>query len=184
MARATSAATTFFKSIQVGRDQIEFIDAGLGYNNPCEILIKEAQRQFPNRGQMQVLSIGTGLGDVLTISSSWRSIISALKDMATSSKKVAGTLDDKYGESGQYYRFNVEDGLRDVTLSDWEKASTISSHTANYLSENKKKIDKFVKGFARNAQDRRATGAQELSSTTTREQTRQMPAELGETSAC
>src|ERR1700722_14732281 len=67
VARATSAATTFFKSITVGRDGIEFIDAGFGYNNPCEILIEEARRQFPGRAQMLVLSIGTGLGDVVTI---------------------------------------------------------------------------------------------------------------------
>ncbi len=47
VARATSAATTFFKPIKAGRDEIEFVDAGFGYNNPCEILIEEAQRQFP-----------------------------------------------------------------------------------------------------------------------------------------
>jgi patatin-like phospholipase/acyl hydrolase len=44
VARATSAATTFFKSIELGRDKIEFIDAGFGYNNPCEVLIEEAER--------------------------------------------------------------------------------------------------------------------------------------------
>ena len=106
VARATSAATTFFKPIKVGRDEIEFIDAGFGYNNPCEILIGEAHRQFPDRGQMQVLSIGTGLGDIVQISGSWTSIITALKDMATSStsstssKKVATALNDRYGGSG------------------------------------------------------------------------------------
>lgn len=41
---ATSAATTFFKSIRVGRDGIEFVDAGFGYNNPREILIEEARQ--------------------------------------------------------------------------------------------------------------------------------------------
>ncbi|KXX77753.1 Calcium-independent phospholipase A2-gamma [Madurella mycetomatis] len=34
VARATSAATTFFKPIRVGRDGIEFVDAGFGHNNP------------------------------------------------------------------------------------------------------------------------------------------------------
>jgi patatin-like phospholipase/acyl hydrolase len=35
VARATSATTSFFRSIQLGRDNIEFIDSGFGYNNPA-----------------------------------------------------------------------------------------------------------------------------------------------------
>lgn len=42
VARVTSAAITFFKPICVGRDGVEFIDAGFGYNNLYEVLIKEA----------------------------------------------------------------------------------------------------------------------------------------------
>ncbi|KAI0384321.1 acyl transferase/acyl hydrolase/lysophospholipase [Hypomontagnella monticulosa] len=147
IARATSAATTFFKSIKLGRDQIEFIDAGFGYNNPCEVLINEARQQFPGRGQLQVLSIGTGLGDVVTIKDSRRSIIRALKSMATTSNKVAERLDNQYGNSGQYFRFNVDRGLEDITLSDWEKTSTISAHTTNYLAKNRRLITEFVDGF-------------------------------------
>ncbi|KAK3933490.1 FabD/lysophospholipase-like protein [Diplogelasinospora grovesii] len=104
---ATSAATTFFKPIRVGRDGIKFINAGFGYNNPYEVL-------FPERRLLQVLSIGTGLRDVVTIGNTRMSIITALKKMATSSKK----------------------GLQDITLSDWEKASKISAYTRNYLSDN------------------------------------------------
>lgn len=144
MARATSAATTFFKPIRVGRDGIEFVDAGFGYNNPCEVLVEEAQRQFPERRSMLVLSIGTGLGDVAAIGNTRMSIITALKKMATSSKKVAANLADRYGGTGQYYRFNVDQGLQDITLSDWEVASTISAHTRNYLSDNQRAIKNFV----------------------------------------
>lgn len=147
VARATSAATTFFKSIQLGRDKVNFIDAGFGHNNPCQILIGEAQRQFPDRKHMQVLSIGTGLGNVVPIKDDRWSIIKALKKMATESKKVATELDDRYGESGAYYRFDVERGLEDVTLSDWEKTSQISAHTSNYLRENRRALDGFVRSF-------------------------------------
>jgi patatin-like phospholipase/acyl hydrolase len=147
VARATSAATTFFKSIKVGRDEIEFVDAGFGYNNPCEILIEEAQRQFPDRGQMCVLSIGTGLGDIVTIDNTRLSIINALKKMATSSKKVAARLNGRYGDNGQYYRLNVDQGLQDITLSDWDKASKISAHTRNYITENERAMRKFVENF-------------------------------------
>ncbi|KND88608.1 hypothetical protein TOPH_06707 [Tolypocladium ophioglossoides CBS 100239] len=148
VARATSAATTFFKSIKVGRDEIEFVDAAFGYNNPCRILIEEAKRELPYRGRMRILSIGTGLGDVVAIGKTRLSIINALKKMATSSKKVASELDRQYGDDGQYYRFNVDQGLHDVTLSEWDKASRISAHTRNYITENEKAIRVFVQNFA------------------------------------
>lgn len=102
VARATSAATSFFKPIRIGRDGIEFIDAAFGYDNPCEVLIEEGQRQFPNCGRICVLSIGTGLGDVVTIKDSRISIINALKQMATSSKKVAARLNNRFGDVGPY----------------------------------------------------------------------------------
>ena len=144
----TSAATTFFKPITIGRDGIEFVDAGFGYNNPCEVLIEEARRQFPGRGRLQVLSIGTGLGDVVSIGDTRLSILKALKRMASSSKAVAARLDGQYGDSGQYYRFNVDQGLNDITLSDWEKSSTISAHTHNYLKERQRTIKKYVDSLA------------------------------------
>ncbi|KIL86212.1 hypothetical protein FAVG1_10609 [Fusarium avenaceum] len=149
VARATSAATTFFKPIRVGRDHIEFMDAGFGYNNPCEVLIAEGRAQFPNRKKMQVLSIGTGLGDVVSISDTRMSILKALKSMATTSRKVDSRLAEQYGDEGPYYRFNVDRGLDDVTLSDWEKSSKISAHTRNYLEENKKVSKRFIQTLSR-----------------------------------
>lgn len=154
VARATSAATTFFKSIKVGRDEIEFIDAGFGYNNPCSILIQEAQREFPDRGKMRILSIGTGLGDVVTIKDKRLSIITALKKMATSSKKVAADVDHRYGGNGEYFRFNVDQGLQDITLSDWEKASKISAHTRNYLAENERVFKNMIEEITRPQESR------------------------------
>ncbi|KAI1802169.1 FabD/lysophospholipase-like protein [Daldinia bambusicola] len=148
VARATSAASTFFKSIRCGRDDIEFIDAGFGYNNPCEVLVEEAQKQFPGARQMRILSIGTGLGAVATIRDSGISILKPLKSISVTSKKVADRLDEKYGSTGQYYRFNVDRGLEDVTLADWEKASKISAHTHNYLLEKQKDIDRCAEAFS------------------------------------
>ncbi|KAJ9131753.1 FabD/lysophospholipase-like protein [Coniochaeta hoffmannii] len=63
VARATSAATTFFKPISVGGDGIDFIDAGFRYNNPCEVLIEEAR----------------GLGDVVAIGNPRMSIITKVR---------------------------------------------------------------------------------------------------------
>ncbi|KAI0108254.1 FabD/lysophospholipase-like protein [Daldinia grandis] len=148
VARATSAASTFFKSIRCGRDDIEFIDAGFGYNNPCEVLVEEAQKQFPEAHQLRVLSIGTGLGAVVTINDTRISMLKALKSISTTSRKVADRLDEKYRTSGQYFRFNVDRGLEDVTLADWTKASKISAHTHNYLLEKQREIIRCAEAFS------------------------------------
>lgn len=98
---------------------------------------------------MNVLSIGTGLGDVVEINDTRMSILKALKSMTTTTKKVALRLDERYGDSGVYHRFNVDQGLKDVTLSDWEKSSKISAHTRNYLaqSQTQRAIAKFIKAL-------------------------------------
>lgn len=111
------------------------------------MLLEEAERQFPGQQNFRILSIGTGLRDDVSIGKTRREIIKALKKMATSSKKVAMSLETRFGGSGQYHRFNVSQGLQDVTLSDWEKTSEISAHTANYLSENRRSIQEFVDSF-------------------------------------
>ncbi|KAI1118120.1 acyl transferase/acyl hydrolase/lysophospholipase [Nemania sp. NC0429] len=156
IARATSAATTFFKSIALGRDSVEFIDAGFGHNNPCEVLIEEAERQSPAHGGLRVLSIGTGLGNVATINGR-RDILRALKKMATTSTLVAEKLNRRYAASGHYHRFNVDSGLQDIILSDWEKSSTISGHTKNYLEHNKTAIQTFVDSFITRSQKQQET---------------------------
>ena len=144
VARATSAATTFFKPIRVGRDEVELIDAGLGYNNPCEALIQEAKQRFSEHRDMRFLSIGTGLGGVTKIRDSRRSIIEALKKLATTSKQAAYRLDRRFGDDGRYFRFDVQQGLEDITIADWEEASTISALTQNYLNDSKTRVDQFV----------------------------------------
>ncbi|KAL2887646.1 Patatin/Phospholipase A2-like protein [Ceratocystis lukuohia] len=142
VARATTAAVGFFKSVKIGRDNIEYIDAAFGHNNPCEMLIAEATKQFPGRG-LVVLSIGTGIGDVIEINEA-RPIAKALENMATSSKHAAMRMKTAYSDSNAYHRFNVESGLKDITLWDWERTSQISAHTKNYLRENEEAVKKFM----------------------------------------
>lgn len=145
VARATTAAVDFFESIKLGRDEIEFIDASYGHNNPCKALIKEARKLFPGR-KIQALSVGAGLGDVvsLNVEKSSEAIIKALREIAASSQSVARELADEYIDTDQYFRFNVDQGLRDITLADWDKGSRISAHTHNYLNENQRQIERCV----------------------------------------
>ena len=157
VARATSAATTFFKSIKCGRDEVEFIDAGFGYNNPCEILLREAQSIFAGAEFGCILSVGTGIGGVVSVGATRKSILDALKAMATSSQKVAQRLDELYSDGDVYYRFNVPRGLEDVILSDWKEMSNISAHTRNYLAESQSPLAKCSAVLQRNSTAVRTT---------------------------
>ncbi|KAJ4402995.1 hypothetical protein N0V82_010717, partial [Gnomoniopsis sp. IMI 355080] len=144
VALATSAATTFFKSIKMGRDSIEFVDAALGFNNPSEILIQEAEHVFPNAQDIRLLSIGTGLGGVVSIRDTRTSIISMLKKIGTESNKVADRLEERYQGTNQYFRFDVDRGMEDITLADWKMNSEIAAYTHNFLKRNKANISRFV----------------------------------------
>ncbi|CAI7601639.1 unnamed protein product [Penicillium glandicola] len=146
IARATSAAAGVFNPIKVGRDQTEFLDTGFRYNNPCEILVHEAQQEFPERTNMQILSIGS-LGDVLTTKDERSPILDALKKMAASSEKIARQMDNLYDDSGEYHRFNAAKGLEDNMLWDWKHPSKVSAHTGHYLRDNERAIQNFVDDF-------------------------------------
>lgn len=144
LALATSAATTFFKSVSIGRDGIEFVDAALGFNNPSEVIIQEAERLFPEAREMRILSIGTGLGGVVSIRDTRYSILSMLKKIGTESNKVADRLEERYQGTNQYFRFDVDRGMEDITLADWMMNSDISTYTHNYLKRKKAEISRFV----------------------------------------
>ncbi|KAI0098636.1 acyl transferase/acyl hydrolase/lysophospholipase [Nemania sp. FL0031] len=139
IARATSAATTFFPSIRVGR---------------IERLEQEARDIFTDATEFYIVSIGTGTDGVVEIKGR-RSIVEALKSLATTSGKVHSQMEERHRES-DYSRFNVIDGLHDVTLSDWEESSRIITHTHNYIKSAavKRQIATLtrvrVSGFSRN----------------------------------
>lgn len=61
-ARATSAAPTFFKPMAVDRPRpaIDYVDGGMGHNNPSEVALSEARRIWPTCIQFGLVSIGTG----------------------------------------------------------------------------------------------------------------------------
>lgn len=144
VALATSAATTFFKSAKIGRDGIEFVDAALGFNNPSEVLLQEAHQVFPEAQEMRLLSIGTGLGGIVSIRDTRTSIIGMLKKIGTESNKVADRLEERFQGTNQYFRFNVDRGMEDITLADWRMNSDISTHTHNYLKTQRVQIARFV----------------------------------------
>ena len=142
--RATSAAPRFFKRIYTGDPgfQEEFIDAGMGCNNPVRFLIEEAQREFgPVREVGCIVSIGTGKPKVAGFDAPGLfqralplDLIKVLASMATNSEAEASAMKARYQNCpGLYHRLNVERGLEEVSLEEWEKLGDVKTHTMAYL---------------------------------------------------
>jgi predicted acylesterase/phospholipase RssA len=61
-ARATSAAPSFFKEMYIDtpRPGVNYVDGGLGHNNPSQLALNEAGRIWPECKHFCIVSIGTG----------------------------------------------------------------------------------------------------------------------------
>ncbi|KAL2884625.1 Vegetative incompatibility protein HET-E-1 [Ceratocystis lukuohia] len=133
VARATYAADQCSDSITRGQHRTKSVDDSFGYSNPCEALIKEAESIFPGR-MMVTASVGAGLGPIVNTEREEPSIKRSLMRITTRSELVHQKLVSRYISPGVYYRFNVEDGFKDVTTPVHDEI--ISAHTRNYLAEN------------------------------------------------
>jgi len=141
-ARATSAAPTFFKRIKIGRKQ-EYIDGGMGCNNPSEVVLDEAKVLFGDRPIGCLVSIGAGQPEVIGIKKPGffqqfipTDVINALKDTATDCNTTHQATSGRFANlPNTYFRLNVEQGMQGIKLSEWEKLSIVEAHTAQYLGD-------------------------------------------------
>jgi hypothetical protein len=138
--RATSAASSFFDDITIGRYQEEFIDGATGANNPLWELWNQAQAIWgpePLEDNVKcLLSVGTGvpslkpfLDDVFHIGKTLLAIATETEQMAERFRRDKSHLDN----SGRYYRFNVAHGLEDIALEESKKVKEIAAATRRYV---------------------------------------------------
>lgn len=139
--RATSAASSFFDPIAIGRFKEEFVDGATGANNPVMELWNEAQLVWgpePLESKLQCLvSIGTGIpslrpfsGDILHIGETLVAIATETEQTAERFRRDKAYLDN----SSRYFRFNVVRGLEDIGLEESAKAKEIAAATRRYVS--------------------------------------------------
>jgi predicted acylesterase/phospholipase RssA len=155
-ARATSAVPTVFKRIKIGEKnaEIEYLDGGMGWNNPVQQVLAEAHIIYDDRPVDCILSVGTGRA--LTVGlpqpDTFQRLlptdaIAVLKKLATDSEKTAGDFEQRYQSiPGVYFRLNVEQGLQCISLEEWKKLGEVKTHTIQYLKEVKvrQEVDKLV----------------------------------------
>ncbi|KAJ7857864.1 FabD/lysophospholipase-like protein, partial [Mycena leptocephala] len=141
--RATSAAPTFFKQIRIGPPGIEeaFVDGGMGQNNPIAALLLEAQVMFPDHQIACIISLGTGQPHTIKIPKPSLlkrvfplDVIEAIKGIATDCEKEHQRFAHHFDPvSHVYFRFNVERGMQDIQLNQWERLGDVAANTRQYL---------------------------------------------------
>ncbi|KAI9673080.1 MAG: hypothetical protein M1829_004394 [Trizodia sp. TS-e1964] len=154
--RATSAASSFFDSISIGKYGEEFVDGATGANNPVWQLWNEAQLVWgpqPLDSRIRCLvSIGTGVPSLTPVKDDVLHIHEMLIAMATETEQTAEMFRrDKalLDNSGRYYRFNVERGLEEIGLEQSKKRNEIAAATRRYY--NSQSIINQMNACARNA---------------------------------
>lgn len=137
-ARATSAATTFFKPIEI--DHELFLDGATGANNPIEELWTEARDVWSNDEDWRLednidclISLGTGMPSMTPFDDSAFSIHRTLAEIATECEKTTEDFRRRFSSArGWFFRFNVP-GLERVGLEEGKKKDVIIGATRHYI---------------------------------------------------
>lgn len=141
-ARATSAAPRFFKGIKIGKLQELFIDGGIKFSNPVNYVVQEA-RSISEKEPSCVVSIGTGSIAVahleqpnFTQNIFTTKLIKVIQDIATDCETTANNMaKEMFRQAIPYFRFNVDRGLHDLLLNEWERLDIVQSSTDSYLDK-------------------------------------------------
>lgn len=141
VARATSAATTYFEPVSIGPRR--FADGALGANNPVEEVEGEASDIWcPETGNLKPLvkcfiSVGTGNpGKKAMEDNLFKFMSKTLPELTTETEQTEKKFIAKWRQhydDKRYFRFNVDQGLQDVGLAEYQEQGLIEAATEAYL---------------------------------------------------
>jgi hypothetical protein len=150
--RATSATALAFKPIQIG--QSVFLDEGTGKYNPAPMVLDEALvNEWPGREIGVFLSIGTGkrpdgtnqqqhlwwegfaAGGIGDFAEARRRLIQKIEDCEKTHKEMKDHLAKRHVNPEHYYRLNVNVGVGEFGMNEWNALAEISTNTRMYLAE-------------------------------------------------
>ena len=142
------------------QDPPKLVSYGTIYNNPSKLLLDEASRLWPHAIQFCLISVGTGRQPPVDVISPpppkqflFGSVFNKLRPtpfaksfldqlLKLDANAMPNMVHDEVWEIAQqstnvdldYYRFNVENGLQDVSLDDWKSVEKIAAVTRSYTS--------------------------------------------------
>jgi len=150
VARATSAAPTYFNSIEMGEKT--FLDGGIGANNPSFVALREIMQMEENTRPCLFVSIGTGrsegegnIGEPIP-RRGLRKLMrlkNIFQNYALNSEIIHEAIAfTTLAARIHYHRFNVTGALSDIELDEWKPSvggsdtlQNIKQHTDRYLRE-------------------------------------------------
>ncbi|KAH6847075.1 kinase subdomain-containing protein [Chaetomium sp. MPI-CAGE-AT-0009] len=141
-ALATSAASGVFDPVQIGARR--YVDGALGANNPVEQVEAEASDLWCREsGDLKplvkcFLSIGTGNPGKKPIDDRLDKFFRALVNIATETEATASLFMKRWRQhydEGRFFRFNVEKGLQNVGLAEYDKRGMIETATEQYMAD-------------------------------------------------
>ncbi|KAJ7854588.1 FabD lysophospholipase-like protein [Mycena olivaceomarginata] len=133
-------AVNILKSDIPGMEEA-FVDGGMGYKNPTAALLLEAKVLFPDRQIACIISLGTGQPHTINVPKPSLlhrfiplDIVKAIQKIATDCEKEHQSLAHRFnGVAKVYFRFNVEQGMQDIQLNQWEKLGNVAANTRQYI---------------------------------------------------
>lgn len=150
--RATSATGLAFKPIKIG--QSVFVDEGAGKYNPSPQLLEEAVvNEWPGRELGIFVSIGTGKrpggtqntqewwegfvgGSMGSFAEARRRLIAKIEDCEDTHIQMLNVELPRRGISLENYsRFNVEVGVGEFGMNEWDRLSDMTVNTRKYLKK-------------------------------------------------
>lgn len=146
-ALATSAATGYFDPVSIGDRQ--FVDGAFGANNPVEEVEEEAADVWcPTSRDLGplvkcFLSVGTGCPGKASIDDNimkflTKTLVRMVTKPASTERRFIARWGAEFIEK-RFFRFNVEHGLQDVRMTEYDKRGLIESATNDYLHHSSQK---------------------------------------------
>jgi hypothetical protein len=113
----------------------------MGHNNPTAALLLEARVLFPDKQIACIISLGTGQPHTISISKSSLlnqviplDVIKVMQKIATDCEKEHQSFAHHFdGIANFYFRFNVEQGMQNIQLNQWENLSDVAESTRQYV---------------------------------------------------
>ncbi|RSL63281.1 hypothetical protein CEP53_004494 [Fusarium sp. AF-6] len=143
-ARATSAASAYFDPIKIGPHSLEFVDGGIGTNNPvfetrnCARDLWQASSNTNFDEQIHCLvSIGAGVGQ--SYSAKGLDMLNCFSPFLTDTEATASRFTSSHehlSKANKYFRLTVPSGIGNIDLVDTSKPKDILDWTFTYLEEN------------------------------------------------
>ena len=143
-----------------------FLDEGGGNYNPSPLILDEAvMNEWPNRPIGVFLSIGTGKkapGSSNMQAEWWESFAGGMGDFAEAKRKLIEKIEGcemthldmldihlakRNVDPNNYYRLNVEVGVGEFGMNEWNRLTDISNSTETYL--NNPEVDRMIGDAAR-----------------------------------